>query len=125
MPRTTYNVIIDKVLSIIRARITDGETNMALASSKNAVNGTGSVTLLNAAGAGKRNRLHSLVISSTSPSNTVTISDGFGTHAISGYAAIAISLPIGGAKQNTANTAITITHNGGGTIYALCAYSTE
>jgi hypothetical protein len=87
------------------------------------VQGASPQTVLATAGAGKKNRLHELTITSDT-TGLITISDGVGRFYLLANMPMQISW-IQGKLQSTANTAITITNAAGGNVTAEGTYNTE
>jgi len=104
-------------------KITDGTTTKKLASGNNGAAGGTPQTVAAAAGAGVKNRIHTLIVS-VNTAGTVTCAELNLTLYMAANATEELNWD-GGCLQNTANTAIALANAGGGNIAAHCTYNTE
>jgi len=106
-----------------KVRRTDGTTDEKLPTGINEASGASALTILGAAGAGLKNRIFRITLTSDT-AGAVALSDGFGTYQVAVGVPLMLDYGSQGKLQTTADTAITATlatANFG----VLVAYSTE
>ncbi len=106
-----------------RIRRTDGTTDEKFPTAFNETNGASALTIRGAAGAGVKNRIYRITLTS-SLAGAVVLNDGFGTYQIAVGVPLMLDYGPQGKLQTTANTAITATL-ATATFGVLVAYSTE
>jgi len=106
-----------------KVRRTDGTTDETLPTNINEANGASALTILSAAGAGVKNRVYRVTLTS-SVAGAVALNDGFGTYQVDVGIPVMLDYGPQGKLQTTADTAITATL-ATASFGVLVAYSTE